>query len=303
MLTVESGGKVRQQGPSSAQRDSLVEIALRAIDADPQKRFASATAFKDAIVSSGLVMTDIRFSEDVFALQNKIEDLVSQSKFIEALALCPENWMATRASIAQKQQLVGEHGSELLQVDGVSLRYVGEVAIPSGVTTSRTKYEGGVAAVYIVTLPSGGVIEMQVCSVEAEGKKEMWTRVSQAFGVSKNWDHVVRSKRMTVYPLANDLQFIELTQVRLKLDGEYDNQATAIKVDEAGFASALGGQDPHEIFKRFGAVGFGTRESVTNETNKRKLYLCVKFADDAQHVPAVAHFLSRIMPLHAGLVA
>ena len=81
------------------------------------------------------------------------------------------------------------------------------------------------------------------------------------------------------------------------------NQATAIKVDEAGFASALGGQDPHEIFKRFGAVGFGTRESVTNETNKRKLYLCVKFADDAQHVPAVAHFLSRIMPLHAGLVA
>ena len=198
---------------------------------------------------------------------------------------------------------MGERGFELLQIDGVSLRYVGEVVIPGGVTTSRTKYERGVAEVYIVTLPSGGVIEMQVCSVEAEGQKEMWTRVSQAFGVSKNWDHVVRSKRMTVYPLANHLQFIELTQVRLKLDGEYDNQATAIKVDETGFALPLGGQDPHEIFKRFGATGFGTRESVTNETNKRKLYLCVKFADDAQHVPAVAHFLSRIMPLHAGLVA
>jgi hypothetical protein len=96
---------------------------------------------------------------------------------------------------------------------------------------------------------------------------------------------------------------MELSQVRMKPGGKFDNSATAIKVDEAGFALPLGGQDPHEIFNRFGALGFGTRELILNETNKRKLYLCVKFADDAQHVPAVAHFLSRIMPLHAGLVA
>jgi len=303
MLTAESGGKVRQQGPSSAQRDSLVEIALQAIDEDPQKRFASATAFKDAVISSGLVMTDVRFSEDVFALQNQIEDLVRQSRFVEALALCPENWTATRASIVQKQQLVGEQGAELLQIDGVSLRYVGEVAIPAGSTGANKKHDGGTAEVYIVTLPAGGVIEMHVCSAEPEGQKEMWTRVNQAFGVPGSWDHVVRSKRMNVYPLANQHQYIELSQVRMKPDGKFDNSATAIKVDEAGFASALGGQDPREIFKRFGALGFGTRESIINETNKRKLYLCVKYSEDAQHVPAVAHFLSRIMPLHAGLVA
>jgi serine/threonine protein kinase len=303
MLTVESGGKVRQQGPSSAQRDSLVEIALQAIDEDAQKRFASATAFKDAIVSSGLVMTDVHFSEDVFSLQNQIEDLVSQSKFVEALSLCPENWTATRASIAQKQQLVGERGVELLQIDGVSLRYEGEVAIPSGSTGTNQRHDGGTAEVYIVRLPAGGVIEMHVCRAEPEGQEEIWTRVNQAFGVPASWGHVVRSKRMNVYSHTDQNQFMELSQVRMKPGGKFDNSATAIKVDEAGFALPLGGQDPHEIFNRFGALGFGTRELILNETNKRKLYLCVKFADDAQHVPAVAHFLSRIMPLHAGLVA
>ena len=303
MLTAESGGKVRQQGPSSAQRDSLVEIALRAIDTDPKKRFASATAFKDAIVSAGLDMADVHFSEDVLALQNKIEALVSQSKFVEALDVCPENWVATRASIVQKQQLVGAQGVELMQIDGVSLRYSGEVAIPGGVTTKKVRYEGGMAEVYVVTLPAGGVIEMQVCSVGAEGQKEMWTRVNQAFGVPGRWDHIVRSKRMTVYPLPNHSQYIELSQARLKLDGKYDNQATAIKVDEKEFALPLDGQDPHEIFRRFGALGFGTREAVMKETNSRKGYLCVKYSDDAKHVAAVAHFLSRIMPIHAGLEA
>lgn len=303
MLTVESGGKVRQQGPSSAQRDSLVEIALQAIDEDAQKRFASATAFKDAIISSGLVMTDVRFSEDVFALQNKIEDLVSQSKFVEALALCPENWIATRASIAQKQQLLVEQGMELLQVDGVSLRYVREVAIPAGSTGANKKHEGGTAEVYVVSLPEGGVIELHVCSAELDGQKETWTRVNQAFGVPGSWGHVVRSKRMNVYSQANEYQYMELSQVRMNPGGKFDNSATAIKVDEKGFALPLGGQDPHEIFNRFGALGFGTRELIMNETNKRKGYLCVTYSQDAQHVPAVAHFLSRVMPLHAGLVA
>jgi hypothetical protein len=52
---------------------------------------------------------------------------------------------------------------------------------------------------------------------------------------------------------------------------------------------------------KFGASGFGTREELFRETNNRRGRLAVAFGQNSEHLAAVGHFVSRIMPLYKGI--
>ena len=48
-------------------------------------------------------------------------------------------------------------------------------------------------------------------------------------------------------------------------------------------------------------IEFGTKQELWGETSKRKNFLAITFPDSSTHLPAIAHFVSRILPLYAGI--
>jgi hypothetical protein len=94
---------------------------------------------------------------------------------------------------------------------------------------------------------------------------------------------------------------MELMQAQLKLNPKYPYQSTKKMVDSTQLSAPLDGRESGLLFKSFGAEGFGTKFALWGETGGHKNYLAVTFRDEATHVPAVAHFISRIIPLYAGI--
>ena len=166
-------------------------------------------------------------------------------------------------------------------------------------TSGNNAHNGGTADSYIVTVPDGGVLEIRVCAAEVDGAIERWVGVEQGFGYPDRMHHAVRSHRMSI-SVAGGHEWMEITQSQLKKVAVPANQATKKQVTEAGLSGPLG-SDVRDILERFGVTAFGTREEVLGETNKRRFYLAAVFGPDAQHAPAVVHFVSRLVPLYMGV--
>mgnify|MGYP000206038172 FL=1 len=94
---------------------------------------------------------------------------------------------------------------------------------------------------------------------------------------------------------------MELMQAQLKKDPKHPNQATKKMVNKVQLSAPIDDGDADEVFRSFGASGFASKSELWGETGGHKNYLAVTFSDSATHIPAVAHFISRILPLYAGI--
>ena len=53
--------------------------------------------------------------------------------------------------------------------------------------------------------------------------------------------------------------------------------------------------------RAFGVTGYGTRFQVLGEGGVRRNYLCMTMAEGNEDAPAVAHFLTKVLPLARGV--
>jgi hypothetical protein len=72
-------------------------------------------------------------------------------------------------------------------------------------------------------------------------------------------------------------------------------------VNKAQLSAPIGNADAEQVLRSFGASGYATKSELWGETGGHKNYLAVTFPDSATHIPAVAHFISRILPLYANI--
>ena len=292
--------------PTSMQTDDsvrnvLVEASLRAINEDPSQRFSSASAFLEAIAVAGAEPALPIPSIDGYQLQLEIENLVANRHFDEALAICPEAWEQTREYILTKKQLVEVNGELVLEIDGVRLQYIGATDFGAGLTGGNLQHDGGKAEVYIVTEPEGGVMEVRVCQALTESGDARWVGIEQGFGVPDRLAHAVRSLRISLYETTDHVFWMEVNQAQLKPAGNIVGQASGKLVSEEKLSEPLVPFTARELFMKFGASGFGTREELFGETNNRRGRLAVAFGQNSEHLAAVGHFVSRIMPLYKGI--
>jgi len=300
MLTTSPTGNVTKSDTPSELGQHLIDIAFKAVNDNPQLRFTSATTFLDSLLSNVAAGPMPTAGDDVLSLQRKIEQLVNEHKFDEALKLCPPEWTITREKIKEKQGLFNIDGSEILKIGEVSLRYIGEIEIPAGVTSANQPHDGGTAIVYHSVDNDGGIIEILVCTADTTDGVKRWTATGNGFGFPDRLSHAVRALRISI-TTNQDVSHMELMQAQLKLNPKYPYQSTKKMVDSTQLSAPLDGRESGLLFKSFGAEGFGTKFALWGETGGHKNYLAVTFRDEATHVPAVAHFISRIIPLYAGI--
>jgi serine/threonine protein kinase len=298
--------RMLSQGPSTGSddliRNILLDASLQAIHEDPSQRFSSADSFLSALEIVGAEPPLPSPSIDVYELQREIEKLVANHQFDEALAMCPAQWEQTRDYILAKKQLVEIDGELLLDIEGVRLHFAGSTDIGPGKTGGNVDHDGGTAQVYIVTEPEGGVMEVRVCEAMTEEGNARWVGIEQGLGVPERLNHAVRSLRISISELPESSAWMELSQAQLKLTGTILGQATKKLVNEEKLSSPLSPIKARDLLQQFGASNFGTRAELFGETNNRRNYLAVTFGPDSGHLAAVAHFVSRIMPLYKGLV-
>ena len=89
----------------------------------------------------------------------------------------------------------------------------------------------------------------------------------------------------------------ELRQARISNDNGWSNlfQANATEMDGGA------GVDVDATLRAFGATGYGTRFDVLGEAGVRRNYLCMTMPEENEDAPAVAHFLTKVLPLTRGV--
>lgn len=300
MLATNPNGAMLVRGSTTELGKHLTDVAIRAVNDAPELRYQSATKFLDALLSNVVVGKMPTVDIDVLSLQKKIEAQVNANNFEGALEICPSEWTVTRERIKAKQQLLNAGGLEIWNSGVIWLRHIGKSKILAGSTSKSTPHNGGIAEVYHSIDAEGGVIEILVCSADVNGLTERWTATGNGFGYPDRLSHAVRSLRISIDEKSN-FRYMELMQAQLKKSPKYVNQATKKMVNKVQLEAPLNGQDINQIFKAFGASNFGTKQSLWGESNNKRNFLAVTFPESATHVPAIAHFISRILPLYANI--
>jgi hypothetical protein len=209
----------------------------------------------------------------------------------------------TLASIEKRELAISTPGHPIAEILGVTLSYIGERDLPAGTTGTNKNHAGGSAKLYVVTLPEGGVLEVQVCTAESETGLETWVGGSTGYGLPVQMRKLARSLRMNVNKVSGPGTelFIELGQARINPEAPDGNPTTKWSIGKDDVSLAVGGADVEGLFSLVGVTSYDTRQNAYGETNKRKGNLCVKFNPQNQHVPATAHFVGRVLPLFVGL--
>jgi serine/threonine protein kinase len=297
LSTTPDGIKVSTETASELGKH-LIDVALKAIADDPNNRFHSADEFLDSLLSNAVVGNIPTVTDDVLKLQQRIEILVNAQKFEEALEICPVHWTVTRERITEKQKLLNTRGIEIWKSGDLTLRYIGQAQLPPGATASNQPHDGGISEVYHSTDADGGVIEIHVCAAVVDEKISRWTATGNGFGYPDRLSHAVRSLRISITD-QNGLNSMELMQAQLKRDPKYPNQSTKKLVNKEQLSLPIKNGSIDQVFQSFGATGLGTKSELWNDVGRHKNYLAVTFPSSATHVPAIAHFVSRILPLYA----
>lgn len=287
-----------------AKSPELAVVVEHATALSRASRYRSAGQFIDALVALKIAVISVPLRQDVWNIQKKIEHLVTAGNFDEALKICAPEWEETRRSIERRRQAVIPIGRPLISINGVELKFIGQREIKPGTTGSNAKHDGGSALLYVVSIPGGGVLEVQVCSAKSEKGLETWVGGEAEYSIPPRMKKLARSLRMNVMPVldSEDL-FVELSQARIN-PGEVDGNPTLKKsITPEDIQLGIGGADAVELFKNLNAIGYGTRAHVCGETNKNRSNLCVRFDSLNVHIPAVAHFVTRVMPLFFDLKA
>lgn len=304
----------------------LAVIIQKAVAAEEKLRFRSANEFIDALAATQLGSVRMPKVRADLQLVREIESLLSAGQFEEALAICAEkNWQETAANIERKRELAQSAGRVLITLDDVTLSYIGSRDVGPGATGSNNKYEKGKAEVYLARLADGGVMEIHTVSAYPHDEnnvqlpiEETWVQGDLEYGLPAHVKLLADRRRLVVMPLSidgeplrnervkevrpqqmSDDRYCQIRQLQLNslepVGERWD--ATNKKVTLAQLSSGAGGVDVEQLFRSFGAVAFGTRESVLGDKSRLRGDLCVRFDKQEIHVPAITFLVARLLPL------
>lgn len=184
----------------------------------------------------------------------------------------------------------------ILVIDGVELHRVGERLIGPGETAGTKRYFEARAQVYRAVLPEGGYIDFAYARSEDAG--EAWIHGLETMHVP------ARLKRLEQGLRASEQQspdqsgvYIRLRQARLTPERGPD-WSTAFKasLDELDTGA---GCKVADVLISAGARAVDTQERAIGDTGRMRSEMCVVYdPDQPGDVPALAYFVTRVMPLY-----
>ena len=279
-------------------------IAQRVMSSAVTAEFVTASEFR-------LALSDVMVLNEVLKLELfepskillRIKALIAQGDYHGALSICPTDWTETYREIESKIQLAEFEGVRLCNIGEVELSYIGEATVASGTASNNNPFVNGTAQCYRVNVANRCVLEVrQTTATDIGGTTSSWVGVESSIGDVRFLEHVIRSKRMSIQNTI-DLKFIELAQARLVPEAG-DRFKTSIKlVDLSELSAPCGGIDVEQLLKDFGARAVATRENLFGDSTNRSRYLAASFGEDSLHLAAVAHLITRIIPIYRGSVS
>jgi serine/threonine protein kinase len=278
--------------------DDVRAVIERACAPRFDMRFHSAQEFTAALVALGFDDAPlVAPPADNVLLMRQVQVAMAEHRWDDAMALCPPEWAAVRERIAARRVLDEQVDEQppVLEVEGFVLRFIETRRFGRAVTASNAEAGPGSLRVYLVTGPNGEMLEI-LDHVADTG--ERWVGVGDVFETPLPLSRLRQGLRMGMQP-HDEYLMAELRQARINDDRGWSNlyQASADQLDQGV------GLVVEEILASFGAAAFGTRHDVVADTSTRRNYLCMLIPPDNEHAPAVAHFLTKVMPLARGVTA
>jgi serine/threonine protein kinase len=278
----------------------IEEIAQRVTRLAVTSEFLTAAEFRTAL--SDVVVLDQVLKLETFQPSDtllRIKALIAQGDYRGALSICPTDWTETYREIESKIQLAELEGVRLCNIGDVELSYIGKVDVPSGTTSENDPFVNGTAQCYRVNVANRCVLEVrQTTATDVKGITSSWVGVESSIGEVGYLRDVVRSKRMSVLH-HNGQAYIQLGQAQIvEKNGGF---ATSVRlVNLAQLSAPCGEVDALQLLADFGALATDTREILFSETNNKRNYLATSFSEDSLHLAAVAHLITRIIPIYRG---
>ena len=277
--------------PADVDDAELGAVLRRACSPDHADRFLSAGEVLDALAALGIEERELPSpSADVVALLRSIEDAIGERRWDDALELCPNDWSSVRERIERRRSLdEGADADEpLLEVDGFSITHVGSRPFDTAKDTGSKEVGPGVVGTYLVRGPVGEMLEILQYRCD-DGP--VWVQGGDTFQTDLPLKRLGQGLRLGT-TIDGDRMMIELRIARMD-DQKWSNMFKATSED----LDAGAGVDVAEVLRRFGGDEVGTREDVIGDGSRRKGFMCVAGGAGAEHLPAIAHFLTRVLPL------
>jgi hypothetical protein len=89
--------------------------------------------------------------------------------------------------------------------------------------------------------------------------------------------------------------YVFLRQARVKVD-TYNKWSNLFKADRSELDEGAG-LDTADIFRRAGAIHFGTKKKLLGATDRSRFFLCAIFEKENELFPVVAFVVTRVLPL------
>jgi serine/threonine protein kinase len=274
---------------------SLLERACSPVDAD---RFHSAQEFIAALAVLGVAEVPMPVPPPhATELVAEIRRAVAEQRWDDAERLCPADWDQVRRQIADRRALAAgaEETKPLLEIDGYSLTFTGTRRFDNAKNTANVDVGPGTSRVYLVRGP--GSVMFEVLDHLADSG-ERWVQGGDVFQSPLPFSRLGHGLRMGTLPLGDQIR-IQLNQGRIINSEGWSNTFKAA-VEELDAGAGVGVED---TLRRFGATAFGTQAEVFDDTGARRNYVCTTSDPTNEDLPAVAYFVTRVMPLAHGVQA
>lgn len=277
----------------------LAKILERATHSNGSERFRSAAELIAELV--GLGFPEVEIPEpaiDVVDTQKAIWDAVRNHNFEQARNLCPSNWTSVLERIDELELLLETISTEtaLVEAAGYRLIYVGSRTSAEEADTDGTIVSPVEISDYVVEGPGGDTLELHTFSGNASGDDgfiRLWVNSGHAFEATGPLRLLAGG--------ALRMSRLKLDEINIALELAMAVESTGkgrskkrVSADELDIETGI---DVAEVLKQHGAAAYGTRGEVFGDTSNRKNYLCVTFPPTHWHGPAVAYFLTRVLPL------
>jgi serine/threonine protein kinase len=270
---------------------TLGEVVARACAPSHADRFGSASEFIDALVALGIEARPLPPpGQDVVGRIRSIEDAIAERRWDDAIELCPPDWTTVRERIERRRSLdeSAEADEPILEIDGFSLTPVGARPFTTAKDTGGEEVGPGTIQTYLVRGPAGETLEILQYRCD-DGTT--WVQGGDTFQTELPLKRLGQGLRLST-AVEDDRMMIELRVARMD-DQKWSNLFKAERAE----LDAAAGVDIAEVLGPFGATDVGTRADVIGDDGRRKGFMCVVGDPGAEHLPAVAHFLTRVLPL------
>jgi serine/threonine protein kinase len=278
--------------PSKSVPNELAPVVHRACSPLRSERFSSATEFIGALIALGIPETEIPLPQvGIVERLRAIEDALVAQRWGEAIALCDPDWVTVIGRIDRRRNLAESAGTStpLLEIYGFSLSLATVGGFSSAVDPGNVERGPGQVGTYLVDGPAGELLE--VLQYRA-GDGTIWVQGGDTFQTPMPLQRIGRALRLGTQLLDENVM-MELRMARIT-DGDGWSNMYQVSLGELEQTT---GTDVCEILRTFGAIAVGTRSEILDDQGPRRNTLCVLGSRQAEHLPVVAHFLTRVLPL------